>query len=434
MKQAIVLIHGVGEQVPMDTLRGFVETVWKTDASLRRSQAPNDAWSKPDDFSDDFELRRLTTAENREGKRTDFFEFYWAHMMEGTAISHVAAWAKVLLFRSPTRVPSQLRGLWWTLVILGLLLAVGWINHLIGSEPPWVASIWVIAHFLWIAIAGLFVRYAGDAARYLHVAPPNIDKRRRIREAGIRLIQELNDSKKYDRIVIVGHSLGTVIGYDILTHLWPRYHERHAVEKDSKASLALQSLEELARNPRGDATYANEYQVAQADFFQNLTEAENPWRITDFVTLGSPLAHAKLLLAREEAEFVRKQQEREFPTCPPTLEEIRSDKIVQKRFSFKKGALWLPHHAAVFAPTRWTNLYFPCKCTIFGDLIAGPLGPAFGLGIRDIAVNTTLNGGLCTHTLYWTMPPDSADSPVGHIQALRDAVRICEKNDFSSNP
>ena len=27
MKQAVVLIHGIGEQKPMDTVRGFVESV-----------------------------------------------------------------------------------------------------------------------------------------------------------------------------------------------------------------------------------------------------------------------------------------------------------------------------------------------------------------------------------------------------------------------
>jgi hypothetical protein len=81
MKQAVVLIHGIGEQVPMDTLRGFVEAVWTSDSSLRRPRVPAQAWSKPDAISGDFELRRLTTAQNRDGKRTDLFEFYWAHLM-----------------------------------------------------------------------------------------------------------------------------------------------------------------------------------------------------------------------------------------------------------------------------------------------------------------------------------------------------------------
>ncbi|MEK1888218.1 MAG: hypothetical protein AAAB35_11735 [Phyllobacterium sp.] len=58
MKQAVVIIHGMGEQIPMETLQGFVETVWVTDDSLIDRDRPdsltggkrfeNAVWSKPD--------------------------------------------------------------------------------------------------------------------------------------------------------------------------------------------------------------------------------------------------------------------------------------------------------------------------------------------------------------------------------------------------
>src|SRR5688572_10471973 len=106
MKQAVVLIHGVGEQVPMDTLRGFVKAVWVKDPDVRPPKVPETAWSKPDDVSGDFELRRLTTGSNRGDRLTDFFEFYWAHMMEGTQVSHLRSWAMVLLWRRPGTLPK----------------------------------------------------------------------------------------------------------------------------------------------------------------------------------------------------------------------------------------------------------------------------------------------------------------------------------------
>lgn len=28
MKQAVVILHGMGEQIPMETLNGFVKKVW----------------------------------------------------------------------------------------------------------------------------------------------------------------------------------------------------------------------------------------------------------------------------------------------------------------------------------------------------------------------------------------------------------------------
>ena len=56
MRQAVVIIHGIGEQQPMSTLRRFVKAVLKdpsADGLL--------FYSKPDRISDTLELRRLTS-------------------------------------------------------------------------------------------------------------------------------------------------------------------------------------------------------------------------------------------------------------------------------------------------------------------------------------------------------------------------------------
>src|SRR5262249_17250683 len=65
-KQAIVVIHGMGEQVPMDTLRGFVRAVWETDSEITKNDLPNPAevWSKPDLRTGSLELRRITTRQS----------------------------------------------------------------------------------------------------------------------------------------------------------------------------------------------------------------------------------------------------------------------------------------------------------------------------------------------------------------------------------
>ena len=108
-KQAVILIHGIGEQRPMATLRGFADAVL--------DPPPNPAlpryWSKPDSFSHSFELRRLSAPRQRDRPRTDFFEFYWQHMMQGNRLSHVWRWVVALLLRRPGQVPPQLRPLWW---------------------------------------------------------------------------------------------------------------------------------------------------------------------------------------------------------------------------------------------------------------------------------------------------------------------------------
>ena len=49
-KQAIVVIHGIGEQRPMDTITDFVRAVWETDPDVCRNgkPLPAETWSKPD--------------------------------------------------------------------------------------------------------------------------------------------------------------------------------------------------------------------------------------------------------------------------------------------------------------------------------------------------------------------------------------------------
>ncbi|MGH8235990.1 MAG: hypothetical protein ACREXP_03080, partial [Steroidobacteraceae bacterium] len=155
------------------------------------------------------------------------------------------------------------------------------------------------------------------------------------------------------------------------------------------------------------------------------------WKVTDFVTLGAPLAHCAILLAKDAAELRRKQHDREFPRCLPALESLKRDHKIIERFSFeidrnKKDSHRLPHHAAVFGPTRWTNLYFPCSAIVRGDLIGGPLAGVMGEGIRDVPVSTQQRFGWFSHTLYWSQSRrESATAP--HIKALRTALNLTDE-------
>jgi hypothetical protein len=65
-KQAIVIIHGMGEQMPMDTIKGFVRAVWETDAIVGANGLPNPAEvrTKPDVRTGSLELRRITTGQS----------------------------------------------------------------------------------------------------------------------------------------------------------------------------------------------------------------------------------------------------------------------------------------------------------------------------------------------------------------------------------
>src|SRR5262245_57871164 len=68
-RQAIVLVHGMGEQVPMDTIRDFAEAVWSEDKSLHDKAAdgtdPGELFFVPDPNSGSRELRRVSTRKSR---------------------------------------------------------------------------------------------------------------------------------------------------------------------------------------------------------------------------------------------------------------------------------------------------------------------------------------------------------------------------------
>lgn len=420
-KQAVLLIHGIGSQRPMDTLRGFVRAVWSSDIGLHRDHAQGGFfWSKPYALSQNFELRRLTTAENKAGLKTDFFEFYWAHLLQGTKVSHIVSWARSVLWRSPWSVPKHLKLLYvvlWLAVLAGLLLSayLAW-STAMGHTPAWWLK-WVLGLVVAPALTAVLTEVVGDAARYLHPDPANIQSRHAIRSAGVQVLDSLHE-QGYERIIVVGHSLGSVIGYDILTHAWAA---GSAAEPAAAGDvlLAVQALEDMAARDEVDTPA---WQAAQRRLFELRRSAGGRWRVSDFVTLGSPLAHAQVLLAADAPELALRMADRELPTCPPALERTTVNKQPWLGFSYPAGAAARRlHHAAPFASTRWKNLYFPNQLLLGGDLVGGVLAPLFGPAVRDVAVSTSRWGGLLSHTHYWA--PDAKNL---HIAALRQALDLLD--------
>jgi hypothetical protein len=226
----------------------------------------------------------------------------------------------------------------------------------------------------------------------------------------------------------VGHSLGSVIGYDVLNYAWSQYNTDAAKHADPEYT-ALTKLEEIARAlQQGGAVEGiktvDDIQKAQRAYFNEMKSNGLRWRVTDFVTLGSPLAHAAILLARNGAALKTHLEDREFARCLPVLEQSTVAGKAMFRFSYPADErARTPHHAAVFAPVRWTNLFFPNTLLVHGDLVGGPLADVLGKAVRDVAVKTNRRAGFFTHTLYWTLSGGEAS----HIKALRDALDLGDK-------
>lgn len=448
-KQAVVLIHGIGEQRPMETLWQLVQTVWMNEP--REDGKQRSVYSEPDEVSGIFELRRLSTNENIHGKRTDFFEYYWAHLMHGNRFGHVVSWLGRLALRKRDQVPLSLVKPWRVLqapLAVGLTVLVLLMGLLVQALlvkdmwPPFVTmTLFVLLFWFGLLVAEkLFLTpVLGDAARYFSRSPGDIQRRQEIRMAGLALLEKLHESGKYDRIVVVGHSLGGVIGYDLITNMWARRNRsmdregpiQRALEAGEAAALALEAAPE-------DEQARVAWKEAQRRLFDTLRDAPTGekhalWLISDFVTLGAPLAHAQTLLAETLQEFEDAKKRRELATSPPHFEEFPDGR---RRFSYCRvhgqaddgdAEPRAPHNAAVFSAVCWTNIYFPSSGVLRGDLVGGPAGLVFGPGVTDIPARAPVAGGWMPHMHYFDVEAAYSWGEPGwadHRDALRQGVAL----------
>ena len=246
---------------------------------------------------------------------------------------------------------------------------------------------------------------------------------------------------------MVGHSLGSILAYDLISYFWARHPSARIVAEGTPEFEALREIETALADPAWPAEPAvANYRAAQTKFARLLRLRPKPvgdavdtrWLITDLITLGSPLTHAEFLMAASRQDLEKRQQDREYPTSPPLRELLDPNYVDEARragfpigtppkllaFPFG-GNEWQLHHASPYAAVRWTNIYDPAVLVAFGDLISGPLAPVFGPAIidRDLRALRGRQSWSFTHTRYWTLPDDDAEVPV-HIAELRNALDL----------
>jgi hypothetical protein len=462
----------MGEQRPMDTIKAFVAAVWENDSRIAQSDKPDPTrvWSKPDQRTGSLELRRISTRESIEseafpqGVRTDFYELYWADLSAGSTWEQFVSWVRYLLFRPWSKVPHPVRTAWlalWALSIAAVTLAaLSILPEKLWDQlfPPWFSRWIFVAVFA--ALTALVHRVAtatfGRVVRYTRSDPANIAARAAIRKRGLDLLEALHDGDRYGRIVIVAHSLGTMLAYDLLSYFWAQRQSARTVQVGTEAFRTLCELEasaaKLEHNPADDAALRL-YRRAQRKLRLELasrsapsspTERDSRWLISDFVTLGSPLTHAEFLIAESRADLEGRQAARELPTAPPFREPLDAAVLAAARATaalpiadpreatrlmafpdMRDRRAWILHHAAPFAAVRWINLYDPARRIFLGDIISGPLQSAFGPAVIDVDVSS-LRGAATSfsHNLYW-----DDNAAVVQLEALRASVNLLDEEE-----
>lgn len=430
-KQAIVIIHGMGEQRPILTLRGFVEPIARYIRDVLKQARQNEDifWEKPDAISGNYETRKMVMRKGQQLPSTHFYEFYWAHHMRDTKFSHLSEWLKRVVFRKPANVSTRLKPVFylvWSLILIILISLIIAIFRF-GFTTTFAKTAAVTTSFIGVLVLGYLSRilfnYLGDAARYLDPAPGNIAERQKIRAEGMALLKGLHESKQYDRIVIVSHSLGTAIAYDLIKLLWAEYYYLHDAPTfksinaadlkkfTDQLNLGVDDAKKFGKQGTDDTAVHDSFRQGQRFNFEYLKAIGNPWRISDLVTIGSPLAHAGHLFAQEKDLFEKLKGQREYPTCPPVIQQPDPDWFREKKDIVHANNTTLRYfnHSSPFAATRWTNIYYN------SDYVGGPVAPLFGPGIKDIPVKRpkglfAVPGG---HTTYWDF--DNKRNILNHI-------------------
>jgi len=397
---------------------------------------------------------------------------------------------------------------WWGLLALGIALLFWWLSWTaiwgnVGCAFPWSMSsgrlfegdtscldFWrragpwslgsvdmVWGAFTVLALYALLNAFflqtvLGDAARYFRNTPSNVAVRRAIRRQALDHLEGLHREDRYDRIIVVAHSLGSVVAYDMLRAYWARVNRRihvegpvataadtlersvdpavHEVWEKRSCAKTLDVAEPSPRNADklrmclheaqdavmraisaayDDAARAG-WRNALADPGGRLEVSSPPiWKVTDFVTLGSPLTHGAYLLADADdrsdalAEFERWKAEYTFSTATARLDPTNRE---DGSLTYRTDGRRYFHHAALFGLTRWTNIYFQNTgwSPSLGDPIGGPLRDVFGWAIEDVAIDYSKTGAsrspeFMEHTNYWKGHPAHT-----HMRELCAALRL----------
>lgn len=281
-RQAIVVIHGMGEQRPVETLNRFSRTITPEGSKF---------YSKVDKVSGSFETRRhLIPTQPGLGTQTEIYEYHWSHLMTGNRLGDLLPLLKRMLLPVPgwwgaplallsaagflflmLSLVGPLQGTLeaWVQIVLAVTSILG-MGYALSYVPNGLAILWLLAWagvgwMAWAVVWGPFVGiFSGqadndlirglvggglgailatfaitrlvprwltssfvDVVRYLDTSPRSYAVRRQIRAGIIDLLKGLHRYGRYSRIVVVAHSLGSYIAYDAISYLWAEMAKLH---------------------------------------------------------------------------------------------------------------------------------------------------------------------------------------------------------------
>ncbi|MEW6088120.1 MAG: hypothetical protein AB1498_07425 [bacterium] len=352
---AFLIIHGIGEQNPYETLDSFVRPFWSL---LEKENMPRKVTclhkcEKRKGWIENYVSLKL----DQSGTPIDFFEHYWANIPQRRVnLQEIFDWLITTsdgagkFYEENNKLAAKYEELgvkafkngkfekYWYLRHMGVflrLLSFIKITRISYLDP-------VINLFLNEA-KQVLISYLGDVVAYTStdIKSKTFEIRKQILDGAVEHLKLLLKDERYGQIIVAGHSLGSVIGYDCLN----RINLQMNVDPGMKA---------------------------------------NAGKIKGFVTFGSPLDKIAFFFREhtKPEEFIRRQ----------ILSHFHSFKSLNLNLKKDETEIENPYQSILDKKVYWMNFWNP-KDPISGHLDFYDVDENIKLDLRSAF-------GLA-HTKYW---------------------------------
>lgn len=243
-KTAVLVIHGIGEQDPYEPLDAFARGLY----TELKNDTPGARLSPLKLGHPDWVEAAIRIDNPDTGDAVDIFEYYWAPYTEGKLNPVATLWWLLKTDLSPIwRLRDNLSELRYAyraktgryawlilrelrrivLLYLPLAYALVWLIRWLGSLPAIHVSQkpaalgWksISAIVFSLVLSYILTKYVADVAVYTtaDAKSKNYAARTKILDGSTATLAAL--LKEYERVVLAGHSLGSVIAYDTIDEL-----------------------------------------------------------------------------------------------------------------------------------------------------------------------------------------------------------------------
>jgi hypothetical protein len=232
-RTAFLVIHGIGEQSPFDTLDQF--------ASGLLPIVQNELGAKPvraehciNDFKTWTESYVSLQLDPQGRNCIDVYEYYWANKVERLVrLPDIVDWLVttsegaskfyrenkkyIEQYEGPVKLfdKTEFKELSYLNAATPELRWLGFISHALPSAVAW----WLqpILNY----VRRVVIEYVGDIVVYTStdIKSKFYEVRKAILDEAVETAVRLLKNRKYKKVVLVGHSLGSVIGFDVLNRI-----------------------------------------------------------------------------------------------------------------------------------------------------------------------------------------------------------------------